>query len=132
MSTILNDSKESTISNNTSNNNLITNQMQQMALFGQMAMTPSMNPVSVLNSEQFPDILQHMSTEHCKTLFATLAEMNNPTLVNKKGPMGGYSALAWMCIKNEIELIEFLLVKCKADVNSKATLGETPLFICIK
>ena len=37
-----------------------------------------------------------------------------------------------MCIKNEIELIEFLLTKCKADINAKATQGETPLFVCIK
>ena len=37
-----------------------------------------------------------------------------------------------MCIKNEIELIEFLITKCKADINAKATQGETPLFVCIK
>ena len=113
----------------------IQQQQQQQQL--QAGMLPTMttnfvNPLSILNSELFPDLLQHYSTENSRLLFLALAELNNPGLVNKKGAHGGYSALAWMCIKNELELIEFLITKCKADVNTKATLGETPLFICIK
>ncbi len=103
----------------------------------QAGMLPAMttnfvSPLSLINSEHFPDLLHHYSTENSRLLFSTLAELNNPSLVNKKGTQGGYTALAWMCIKNEIELIEFLISKCKADVNTKANLGETPLFICIK
>jgi hypothetical protein len=37
-----------------------------------------------------------------------------------------------MCIKNEVDFIEFLITKCKADVNVKAAMGESPLFVCVK
>ena len=93
------------------------------------------NPlVCILCSEQFPDVLQNYTTENSRLLLNALYETasGNAALINKKGPLGGYTALHWMCIKNELELIELLLVKCKADVNCKANLGETPLLICIK
>ena len=35
-------------------------------------------------------------------------------------------------IKNEYELIELLVRECNADINARANIGETPLFICIK
>jgi hypothetical protein len=113
------------------------NSAQMQAQIANNTMLPTMstnfmNPNSILLSDQFPDILQHYSTENCRLILNVLAELNNPAIVNKKGALGGYSALAWMCIKNEIELIDFLIKKCKADVNTKANLGETPLFICIK
>lgn len=82
--------------------------------------------------EHFPDILQHLPSDQCKMMFEMIAETNNMAIVNKPGPLGGYTALHWMCIKNEVDLIEFLINKCKADVNCKANLGEPPLFICIK
>ncbi len=97
-----------------------------------MTMPVQQNPSAILYTDQFPDMLQYCSTENSKNLFEILSEANNLSLVNKKGTLGGYTALHWMCIKNELDLIEFLILKCKADVNFKANLGETPLFICIK
>lgn len=90
------------------------------------------NPSTVIQTDFFPDVLQHLTTEQCKAICDALSQANNLSLVNKKGPLGGYTALHWMCIKNELELAEFLLDNCRADVNCVANLGETPLFICIK
>ena len=105
--------------------------LQQIAL-NPLTLVSTMNQSSILYTEQFPDALQNLSTEQCRAICTALAETNNASLVNKRGQLGGYTALAWMCIKNELELIEFLITKCKADVNTKANLGESPLFICIK
>jgi hypothetical protein len=83
--------------------------------------------------EQFPDVLQNYSDEETKMLFETMISRNQiDLLANKKGPLGGFTALHWMCIKNDLEMIEFLIKRCKADVNSRAQLGETPILICIK
>ena len=104
----------------------------------QAPMTPGMgtyefNPKSILDSEQYPDILNYLNSEQIQTMFNVLAQQpNNSQLVNKKGPLGGYTALHWMAIKNELDLLKFLVVECRADVNCKANLGETPLHICIK
>lgn len=96
--------------------------------------TYEFNPKSILESEQFPDILNYLNTEQIQTIFNVLAQQPaaNSHLTNKKGPLGGYTALHWMAIKNELDLLKFLVVECRADVNSKANLGETPLLICIK
>lgn len=105
---------------------------QQQFFNAAMLATYEFNPKSMLESEQFPDILNHLSTEQIRMLFELLAQPVYSHLVNKKGPLGGYTALHWMAIKNELELIEFLVTRCRADVNCQANLGETPLLICIK
>ena len=89
------------------------------------------NAFSILQTDQFPDVLQHYPTDQCRAILTLLKDTNNSSLVNKKGPLG-YTALHWMCIKNEYELIELLVRECNADVNARANIGETPLFICIK
>ena len=106
--------------------------LQQQIALNPFTLVSTMNQSCILYTEQFPDALQNLSTEQCRAICTALAETNNASLVNKRGQLGGYTALAWMCIKNELELIEFLITKCKADVNTKANLGESPLFICIK
>lgn len=112
-----------------------SNQQQQyfQAPVGALG-TYEFNPKSILESEQFPDILNYLNTEQIQTIFNVLAQQPtaNSHLTNKKGPLGGYTALHWMAIKNELDLLKFLVVECRADVNSKANLGETPLLICIK
>lgn len=90
------------------------------------------NAANLLQSEYFPDVLQHMSSDQCQTILDLLTQSTYSHLINKQGPLGGYTPLHWMCIKNEYDLIKFLIVKCNADVNFKANLGESPLFICIK
>ena len=95
-------------------------------------MTAQLNPFNILQTDQFPDILQHFPPEQCKSVLSLLKDTNNSSIVNKKGPLGGYTALHWMCIKNEYELIELLVRECNADINARANIGETPLFICIK
>ena len=104
------------------------------ALYG---LSPTMqaaqqNPLAMIQSDQFPDILQHFPAQECKSVLSLLKNTNNSSLVNKRGPLGGYTALHWMCIKNECELVEFLVKECNADINAKANVGETPLFISIK
>lgn len=90
------------------------------------------NPKSILESEQFPDVLNYLNSEQTKSIFELLTQANYSHLASKKGPLGGYTALHWMAIKNDLELIEYLVGKCRADVNCQANLGETPLLICIK
>lgn len=89
------------------------------------------NAFGILLTDQFPDVLQHYPPDQCRAILTLLKDTNNSSLVNKKGPLG-YTALHWMCIKNEYELIELLVRECNADVNARANIGETPLFICIK
>jgi hypothetical protein len=90
------------------------------------------NQFTMIQLEQFPDILQKYSTEQSKMLFDFLIQSNNASLIGKSGALGGYTALHWMCIKNEYELIEYLIEKFKVDINCKASMGETPLLISIK
>ena len=59
---------------------------------------------SILYTEQFPDALQNLSTEQCRAICTALAETNNASLVNKRGQLGGYTALAWMCINKQTRL----------------------------
>ena len=110
-----------------------SNQQQQQQFFqAPMMGTYEFNPKSIVESEQFPDILNYLNNEQIRAIFELLAQPANAHLVNKTGPLGGYTALHWMAIKNELELLQFLVVRCRADVNCQAKLGETPLFICIK
>ena len=81
------------------------------------------------STTQFPDILQFLPVDEIKKqvdLYAKSEEM-----INKKG-INGYSALHWACIRNDLNLIKYLVNDCKAFVDIKGNLGETPLFICIK
>lgn len=110
------------------NNNNSKNSFFQMPVM----MNNEFNAKSLLESDQFPDVLNYLNNEQIKVMFELMNSGNYSHLVNKPGPLGGYSALHWMAIKNELELMEYLLVKCNADVNCKATLGETPLHISIK
>jgi len=57
-------------------------------------MTP-MSPSTVIQTDQYPDMLQQCSIDQCKLLFETLSVTNNPSLVNKVGSVGGYTALHW-------------------------------------
>lgn len=109
---------------NSSNNNLDLSQQATL-------MSDQAELMKVLSSDQFPDILQTYSTEKCLLLLNLLVDCPS-NIINKKGPLGGYSALHWMAIKNEVDLIEFLITKCKAEIDCVANLGETPLLICIK
>jgi ankyrin repeat protein len=127
------------------NNNLINNEnktdftiekLQNTSQFVNSMMSAgpftNTNPYTMMQLEQFPDILQNYSTEQSKMLFDILIQSNNLTLISKSGALGGYTALHWMCIKNEYELIEYLIEKFKVDINCKASMGETPLLIAIK
>ena len=100
-------------------------------LLGDMSALTSNPLMNILYSDEFPDVLQNYTSEKCKELLDLLIDCPN-NLINKKGPLGGYTPLHWMAIKNELSLIEFLVTKCKADINSVANLGETSLLICIK
>jgi hypothetical protein len=116
-------------------NQLISNpefmQKQQAIMMEQMKEMQQIASMQVI--EQFPDILQNYPSEETKTLFETMIGQNQiDALINKKGPLGGFTALHWMCIKNDLEMIEFLIKRCNADINCRAQLGETPLLICIK
>lgn len=90
------------------------------------------NPYTMTQLDQFPDILQNYSTEQSKMIFDFLIQSNNASLIGKSGALGGYTALHWMCIKNEYDMIEYLIEKFKVDINCKANMGETPLLIAIK
>ena len=81
------------------------------------------------NNTQFPDILQFLPNEEMKKQCELYA--NNDEMINKKGLLG-YSALHWACIRNDLDLIKYLVIDCKAYVDIKGNLGESPLFICIK
>ena len=111
----------------------LTSYFDAAASLPQQQNSPIMaNPLmSILYSEQFPDVLQNYSSENCKPLIELLIDCPS-NLINKKGPLGGYTILHWMAIKNEYEHIEFLVTKCKAEIDCVANLGETPLLICIK
>ena len=57
-----------------------------------------MMPVSasvIIQSDQYPDLLQQSSIEQCKLIFEALALASNQSLVNKVGSVGGYTALHW-------------------------------------
>lgn len=103
--------------------------MQQLAL---MMGVKNFDPTVLIKTEFFPDCLQNLTAQQCRVVCEALSSPTYASCVNKKGLMGGYTALHWMCIKNEYDLIEYLLVNCDADVNSTASLGESSLFICIK
>ncbi|CAF0868772.1 unnamed protein product [Brachionus calyciflorus] len=109
-----------------------TNQIDKMQQLAVIMSAKNFDASALIQTEFFPDCLQNLNTQQCKSVCEALAEPNYSSFVNKKGPLGGYTPLHWMCIKNEYDLIEMLLVKCKADINSCANLGESPLFICIK
>lgn len=103
---------------------------QPSALLG--SKVASTNPMmDILYSDQFPDILQNYSNDQSKELLTLLVDCPS-NLINKKGPLGGYTALHWTAIKNDMENMEFLVTKCKAEIDSPANLGETALLICIK
>ena len=88
--------------------------------------------LSLVQSEHFPDILQFVSNDQARGLIESLAQLNTISLTNKQGASRGYTALHWICVRNELDLIQLLLNKCKPDVNIPASLGEIALFICIK
>ena len=121
--------------NNTSANSLNQSLQQQQFMFNPLNFGIMSNPIGfidILNSDQYPDILQHFSAENCRKLFELIKESNNFSLANKKGRQGGYTPLHWMAIKNEVDLAEYLITECKADVNSRGDLGETSILIAIK
>ena len=60
---------------------------------GQLMMP--LSPGAVIQTDQYPDMLQQCTTEQCKLIFESLALANNQTLVNKVGTVGGYTALHW-------------------------------------
>jgi hypothetical protein len=92
----------------------------------------TINQSAILESNNFPDIIQHFTHEQCKIIIDLLKIDKNKEFVNKRGPLGGYTILHWLCIKNEHDLIETLIIDTKPDVNLQANAGESPLFICIK
>jgi hypothetical protein len=66
---------------NENSNNL--NSTTQTAL-PTMIMPPSL--LTILCSDQFPDILQNYSNDNCRLLLNLLLDcLNNPVLINKKG-----------------------------------------------
>jgi len=77
----------------------MNNMQQQFNLMQMMMPQAQMSNHSILQSDQFPDILQHLSTDQAKALFDALAESNNPNLVNKQGSLGGYTPLHWYFIE---------------------------------
>jgi ankyrin repeat protein len=83
-----------------------------------------------ISNAQFPDILQFLPAEEIRKQIETYSQ--NDEMINKKGQLGGYTALHWACIRNEFNLIKYLIIECKANIDVKANLGETPLFICVK
>jgi ankyrin repeat protein len=86
---------------------------------------PTVTPATA----QFPDILQFLPVDEIKKQVEQY--INNQEMLNKKGA-NGYAALHWACIRNDLNLIKYLINDCKAFVDIKGNLGETPLFICIK
>lgn len=107
----------------------------QADMMQQLAMVMSMknfDPIAMIKTDLFPDCLQNFTPQQCRAVCEALSTSTYANFVNKKGLLGGYTTLHWMCIKNEYDLIEYLLKKCNADVNSEASLGESSLFICIK
>lgn len=105
---------------------------QQSKTLNESLVQMLMNPSQILLMDQYPDILKEYPIEKLKELFESLASLNNPSIVNKVGTVGGYTAIHWMCIRNEMEMIQFLVLNCKADVNVRAAMGETPLHLCVK
>jgi hypothetical protein len=84
---------------NNQNESLLNNNnlgLQEFELLNQINTMQSSSLLSILSSDQFPDILQNYSTDNCTLLLNLLLEfLNNPALINKKGPLGGYTALHW-------------------------------------
>jgi hypothetical protein len=110
-------------------------QMDQIPMMMSMLSTPeafASNQRALVQADQFPDILQYVTNDQAKMLIETLAQLNNPSITNKQGASRGYTALHWICVRNELELIELLLKTCRPDVNVAASLGESSLFVCIK
>jgi len=68
-------------------------------LTAKVALNPLMD---VLYSDLFPDVLQNYNSEQTKELLSLLVDCPN-NIINKKGPLGGYTALHWMAIKNDLE-----------------------------
>lgn len=113
----------------------INSQVNPQASMMLQMMTPSTfaaNLVPLVQSDQFPDILQYTTNEQTKSLLDTLQQLNSPSLTNKQGASRGYTALHWICVRNDIDFIEQIVTKCKADVNVAAGMGETALFVSIK
>ena len=72
--------------------------MDQKASNEQMIQAQMMMPMSasvLLQTDQYPDLLQQCSIEQCKLIFEALALPSNQSLVNKVGSVGGYTALHW-------------------------------------
>ena len=86
----------------------------------------------LVSLDLFPDIMQHYNSDQCRLMIEHLAQARNFVALNRAGPLGGYTALHWMCIKNELALVDYLIVSCMSDVNARANLAETPIFICVK
>ena len=62
----------------------------------QIQMLMPINPSSLIQMNEFPDILQQCPIEQCKLVLESLAATpNNASLVNKSGSAGGYTALHW-------------------------------------
>jgi hypothetical protein len=110
-------------------------QMDQIPMMMSMLSSPeafASHQKALVQSEHFPDILQYVTNDQARMLIETLAQVNNPSITNKQGASRGYTTLHWICVRNEVDLIELLLKKCRAEVNVAASLGESPLFVCIK
>jgi ankyrin repeat protein len=104
-----------------------------MSMMSPAALSNQASQLQLIQSDQYPDILQYTSNDQARSLIETLATTNNPLLINKQGGSRAYTTLHWICVRNDLDLIRLILSKCKdLDVNCKASLGETPLFVCIK
>ena len=53
------------------------------------------DPYDILQMSEYPDILNELPNKKIMLVFEVLAAMNNPNLVNKKGQLGGFTALHW-------------------------------------
>ena len=66
-----------------------------MEQFIDIPMKIQTDPYDILEMSEYPDILKDLSNKQIMLMFETLAKKNNPLLVNKKGSLGGFSALHW-------------------------------------
>lgn len=78
----------------------------------------------------FPDVIQYLPSEQVKALINE--NKNDSEFINRRGAQTGFTALHWACVKNDIELVKILVFDCKVDVNSRGSVGETPIFVCVK
>ena len=67
----------------------------------QAQMMMPMSASSLIQTDQYPDLLQQCSIEQCKLIFEALALPSNQSLVNKVGSVGGYTALHWCVFINK-------------------------------